>query len=507
MPIENRRIAKNTLVLYFRMFLLMIVSLYSSRIILAALGVEDYGIYQVVGGFVALFQVVSNAISSAITRFITVELGNNNIEKLGRVFSTSIVIMLLMSLLFFAFIETFGLWYLNNKMVLPPDRLYAANWVLQFSALSFAVGLVSLPYNALIIAHEKMSAYAFIGVFEAVSKLIICFVIGEISKVDRLILYSALLMCLSILVRVISQLYCKRQFVESRIRRSFDRSLFGKMFSFSGWTFIGSGAAVLRTQGVNIVLNLFFGPVVNAARGIASQVNGAVTGFCSNFIMAINPQIMKQYAVGNRDESFALVMRGARFSSFLSFFIALPIILEAPFILDVWLKEVPNYTIEFVRLIIIYAMIESISNTMATLLMANGDIKSYQIIVGGIQLLNLPLSYLVLKLGFKPYFTVVVAIALAIVSMFARLLILRHQVSFPVGRYLRSVILVILLVIVVGTFVPIVLWLNMEMGWIRFLVVGFSSVLSVGSTVLFIGCDKHERDFIASSVKKVLRIR
>lgn len=507
MPVENKRIAKNTLVLYIRMFLLMIVSLYSSRIILSALGVEDYGIYQVVGGFVALFQVVSNAISSAITRFITVELGHNNIDRLKRVFSSSIVILLLLSVFFFIFVETFGLWYVNNKMVLPSTRLFAANWVLQFSALSFAVGLVSLPYNALIIAHEKLSTYAFIGIFEAISKLLICFIVGGISKMDRLIFYSALLMSLSIVVRIISQLYCRKQFVESKVRLTFDRELFGKMFSFSGWTFIGSGAAVLRTQGVNIVLNLFFGPVVNAARGIASQVNGAVTGFCSNFIIAINPQIMKQYAAGNRNESFSLVMRGARFSTFLSFFVALPIVLEAPFILDIWLTEVPNYTIDFVRLIIIYAMIESISNTMATLLMANGEIKYYQIIVGGIQLLNLPLSYLVLKLGFKPYFTVLVAIALAVVSMMARLLILRHQVRFPVMRYLREVILVILVVIAVGAFGPVLLWKTLDMGWARFFIVGFASVLSVGFTVLFIGCNRHERSVIVSSVKKILRIK
>ena len=484
--------------------MLMIVSLYSSRVILDALGVEDYGIYQVVGGFVALFQIVSNSISSAVTRFITVELGNNDLETLKKVFSTSIIILLLLSLFFIVFIEVFGVWYVNNKMVLPSERVYAANWALQFSALSFAIGLISLPYNALIIAHEKMSTFAFIGVFEALVKLLICLLISRISGFDRLILYAALLMCLSMIVRFASQVYCRKKFVEAKFQFVFDRILFKKMFSFSGWSFIGSGALVLRNQGVDILLNLFFGPVVNAAKAIANQVNGAVTGFCSNFITAINPQIMKQYASGNQKESFVLVKRGARFATYLSYVIALPIILETPFILSIWLKEVPTYSVAFVRLVIVWAISELVYSTMTTLIMAHGDIKVYQIVVGGVQLLSLPLSYFILRLGAAPYYTVVVSIALAIVSMVLRLLFLKYQTGFSFWGFIHDVVLNIGKVIIVGSLVPILLWLSLDPGLMRFFMVGVSSVVCVGLSVLSVGCNEEERVFIIKLAKQLL---
>ena len=396
----SKRIAKNTLLLYVRMLLLMVISLYTSRVVLKALGIEDFGIYNVVGGVVGMFAIISGSLSASITRFLNYEMGKGSTSNLNHVFCSSVTIQLILSVIILIVAETIGLWFLNEKMTIPEDRLIATNWVYQLSIFTFIINLISVPYNAVIIAHEKMSVFAYIGIFEGLSKLIIAFTIS-ISPIDHLITYSILMCCIAIVVRLVYGGYCKSHFEECKFKLVFDNKQLKEMFAFAGWNFIGAIAGVLRDQGGNVILNLFCGPVVNAAKGISSQVNNAVIGFVTNFTIALNPQITQSYSAGDRAYMQVLMYQGAKFAYCVLFILSLPIIINAPFILKLWLGNYPDYTVSFVRLTLLLSMWESIASPMSTGLLATGKIKWYQICVGGINLLNIPFSYFFLKLGFN----------------------------------------------------------------------------------------------------------
>jgi O-antigen/teichoic acid export membrane protein len=356
---NNKRIAKNTLALYIRMLFMMIVSLYTSRVILHTLGVEDFGIYNVVGGVVSMFSVISGSLSAAISRFITYELGKGDKDKLIRIFSSSVTIQIGLGLIILVLAELVGVWFLNDKMNIPDGRIYAANWVFQLSILTFIINLVSVPYNAAIIAHEKMSAFAYISILEVIAKLVIVYLL-IISPIDKLIFYAILMATVALMVRFVYGYYCKRHFEECTYHFIFDKELLKKMFGFAGWNFIGAASSVLRDQGGNIIINLFCGPAVNAARGIAYQVNTAINGFVSNFMMALNPQITKSYASGERDYMMTLIFQGARFSFYILLLLSLPVIINVHYILTLWLKIVPEHTTFFVQLVLIFTMSESL---------------------------------------------------------------------------------------------------------------------------------------------------
>lgn len=441
---NNKRIAKNTLLLYFRMLLLMVVSLYTSRVTLAALGVEDYGIYNVVGGVVAMFSILSGSLSVAISRFITFELGRSDVQRLKTVFSTSVNIQIGLALIIMMLAETGGVWFLNCKMNIAPERLTSANWVLQCSILTFMVNLISVPYNATIIAHERMSAFAYISILEAVLKLSVVYLLYA-TLLDRLVVYAILLCFVAIILRLIYGFYCKRHFEECKYHFIYDKSILKSMTGFAEWNFIGSSAGVLRTQGVNILLNLYFGPVVNAARGISVQVNAAVSSFSSNFLMAINPQIIKTYSQGETQHSFQLAMYGARFSFILLSIISMPLICETDFILELWLKEFPNHTVEFVRLSLVLTIVESLSLPLVTLQQATGRLKIYQIVVGGMHMLNFPFSWFLLYRGSQPEVVYFVAIILTILSLYARLYLQKKQLGISVKMFHKEVVLRVLL--------------------------------------------------------------
>lgn len=345
---NNKRIAKNTLMLYVRMLFTMAVSLFTSRVILQTLGVEDYGIQNVVGGVVAMFSVLSGSMSSSISRFITFELGKGEPHRLKTVFSTGVNIQLGMSLLVIVVAEAVGVWFLNCKMNIPPERMVAANWVFQCSILTFVLNLLSVPYNASIIAHEKMSAFAYISVIEVTLRLIIVYML-TVSPFDRLITYSVLLMCVGALIRFIYGYYCKRHFEECTYHFVYDKAILKSMTIFAGWNFLGNGAYMLNTQGVNILMNMYFGVAVNAARGVATQVDAALKQFVNNFTTAVNPQITKSYAQGDLKSMHKLVCRSAKFSAFLMLFFAVPIILETDTILTLWLKNPPAYASIFLK--------------------------------------------------------------------------------------------------------------------------------------------------------------
>lgn len=496
---NNKRIAKNTLLLYFRMLFMMVVSLYTSRVILNALGVEDFGIYNVVGGVVAMFTVISGSLSAAISRFITYELGIGDQSKLKKIFSASVTIQLLLSFIIVILIESLGVWFLNAKMTIPESRITAANWVLQFSIITFVINLISVPYNAAIIAHEKMSAFAYISILEAVGKLAIAFLIMW-SPIDKLVYYAILMCTVAVVVRLTYGHYCKKHFAECTYHFHWDKDILKKMFGFAGWNFIGAASVVLRDQGGNIVINLFYGPAVNAARGIAIQVNNAVTGFVTNFMTALNPQITKSYASGDRVYMKTLIYQGARLSYYMLLLLSLPILVNTHYILVIWLKLVPEHAVLFVQLILIFAMSESISNPLITAMLATGKIRNYQIVVGGLQIMNLPISYICLRLGCIPESVLIVAIIISQCCLVARLYMLRGLIGLSSLKYLKNVYLNVVVVTIVSVIIPLLLSLNMAESFLSFIVISLIAMLSTAFAELMVGCSKKERVFIINTL-------
>lgn len=498
---NTKRIAKNTLMLYGRMLFSMVVSLYTSRVVLNTLGVEDYGIQNVVGGFVTMFSIISSSLSSSVSRFLTFELGKGDINRLKRVFSTSMIIHIGLVIIVVIAAETIGIWFVNHKMVIPPERMCAANWVFQASVATFCFGLLSTPYNASIISHEHMGAFAYIGILEVCLKLgIILFVAHSPWNFDRLIVYSLLLLAVSISIRYAYWMYCRKHFEECRIQLSYDKQYFKEMGAFAGWNFIGCTAGLLKDQGINILLNLFYGPIVNAARGIAVIVSNSVSGFANNFMTALNPQITKSYAAGEKDYTMSLVERGSRFSFYVIFIFALPLCLETEFILNLWLKEYPNHTINFVRLILILSLSDILSNTLINLQSATGKIRDYQIVVGGTLMLNFPLSYFALKMNLPPESTLAIAIIISVCCMILRLLFLRKMAGLSVRSFIIHVYTNVLSVVILSSIIPFVIHNMIPIGWERFIITCATSLLCSSIVILFIGCNRNERSFIFSKI-------
>lgn len=496
---NNKRIAKNTLLLYFRMIFMMAVSLYTSRVVLNTLGVEDFGIYNVIGGVVAMFSIISGGLSAAISRYITFELGQDNIERLKSVFSSSVTIQIGLAVLIFLLAEVGGIWFLNEKMNLPESRIGAGNWVLQCSILTFMVNLISVPYNAAIIAHERMQAFAYISILEAILKLSIVYIL-VISTFDKLKLYGILLLAVACIIRIAYGFYCKRNFKECTYHFAFNKVLLKEMMGFAGWNFIGSFSGVLRDQGVNIVINLFCGPVINAARAIAFQVNIAVNGFATNFMTAINPQITKSYASGDYPYMLTLVKNGARYSFYLLLLLSLPILIETNTILTLWLKNVPEHTTIFVRLVLIFAMCEALSSTQITALQATGKIRNYQIVVGGIQLLNFPISYLLLEKGYAPETTMYIAICLSLVCLYARLWFLKQQVDISMKSFFSQVLFNVCIVAVLAAICPIIVNYLMVTGFLRLFVVSSVCAVTTSVVIYYVGLSTQERIFVQKKI-------
>lgn len=500
---NKKRIAKNTLLLYVRMLFLMLVSLYTSRVILNALGVQDFGIYNVVGGVVMMFTVISGSLSGAISRFITFELGKGDKEKLVKVFSASVTIQFFLSLIIVILIESVGVWFLNSKMTIPNGRMIAANWVLQFSIITFVINLISVPYNATIIAHEKMSAFAYISIFEGLGKLGVAFLI-LISPIDRLIFYSILMCAVAVSVRIMYGYYCKKHFEECIYHFHWDKDILKQMFSFAGWNFIGAASSIFRDQGGNIILNMFFGPAVNAARGIANQVNNAINGFVTNFMTALNPQITKSYAKGDKEYMMSLIYQGSRLSFYMLLLLSLPILASTHYILVIWLKLVPDHAVTFVQLILIFTMSECISNPLITAMLATGKIRDYQIVVGGLQLVNLPAAYICLRLGCIPESVIIVAIILSQCCLGARLIMLRKMIGLSSILFLKKVYFNIISVILFSAIIPVILYFNMEESLTSFIIMTLACLLSSSISIFYIGCNKQERTFAKEKISQVV---
>ncbi len=502
---NSKRIAKNTLVLYARMLLTMAITLYTSRVVLDVLGIDDYGIYSVVGGVVAMFTIISGSLSAAISRFITFELGFGNQEKLNKIFSTALIIQLIIGILVFTLGQTVGMWFVNNKMIIPEGRMFAAQWVLHFSLIALVVNLISIPYNATIIAHEKMSVFAYISIVESVCKLILAYLIA-ISPIDKLVTYSISMCAIAVLVRIIYGIYCRKHFLECRnISFAFNRPIFKEMLAFSGWNFIGSSAVLLRVQGGNILLNLFFGTVVNAAHGISSQVAAAANQFSTNFLTALNPQITKSYAAGDKEYLNTLIFQGSRFSFYMLLLVSLPILVQTQYVLQVWLNEVPKYTVMFVKLALVFSLIEVISAPLITTMLATGRIRNYQIVVGGFQMMNLPISYILLQMGLFPEIVPIVAICISVFCLIARLYMLRGMIEFCLNLFVKRVILNLLFVTIASLLVPILVVDFFDPTFITFVLISILTVLSTITAIYFVGCSRDERTFLLQKIRSYVK--
>ena len=498
---DKKKIAKNTLALYARMLLVIVVGLYTSRVVLQTLGVDDYGVYNVVGGIVTMIGFLNSALTTASQRFISYELGTGRKERLKGVFSTSVSIHLALALIVFVIAETLGLWFINTHLNIAADRMEAANWVFHCSVFTLMVSVVSVPYNACIVAHEHMRAFAFIGILEVLLKLLIVYLLLIIHH-DKLITYALFVLGVSLIVRLTYGVYCKKNFEECTYHLTFDRQLFKDMFAFAGWSAVGNFGFSFKDQGSNIILNLFFGTVVNAARGIAMQVNGVISNFSNNFTMALAPQITKQYAVGNISESMKLVYDGSRLSFYLMALIATPVLVNVDYLISLWLDVVPPYTPEFLSLCLLAGMVNSMVPPVATALQATGKIALFQVVICAITLSELPLAYVLLLAGGKPYVAMLPTVFIAIVALFARVLLLKRQVSiyslrhFAFSVFGRNVLLVsagITLSVWIRTFLP--------EDFFSFLLSSLMACAIVSLSIYVLGLTKHERDLIRQKVR------
>ena len=501
---NNKRIAKNTFILYVRMLFLMSVNLYASRVLLSTLGVEDYGIYSAVGGFVAMFHVFNGAMATATQRFLSFEIGRGDNDRITQIFSTSMVIHVFLAFLIFIIAETIGLWFLNVKMVFPEGRYAAANWVFQFSILTFIINVISVPYNAALIAYEKMSAFAYVSILDGVLKLLIIYLI-IISNVDKLVLYSFLISLVAISIRIIYGFYVKRNLSLCRNNWMMDRSVRGKMLSFVSWNLIGSTAGIAQEQGISVLLNVFFGAAVNAARGISMQVLHAVSGFVSNFNLAMNPLIIKTYASGDRNESFRIAMRGSKFSFMLMLILSTPIFVEAPYILNLWLVKVPEHTVVFLRIVLLITLVHSLKHTLIATIHASGIVKLYQLTNGIFSMMTIPIAYVVLRLGFPPLSALLVSLVITIASHFLRLEVMRRTISFPVALFLKEVTFRMGLVWIVALSLPLSLSLYLEENIYNFIILSTLAVLYTAMVCFFVGLSFHERIIVMKKIELICK--
>lgn len=500
---NNKLIAKNTLLLYGRMLLIMAVSLYTSRVVLNTLGVEDYGIYNVVGGVVTMFAFLKGALVTSTQRYLTFDLGRGDYEHLKKVFTTSVFVHGLISIIIVFLAETVGLWFFYNKMVIPDDRMTAAMWVYQLSIITMVIQIMSSPYNSIIIAHERMGVFAVISVLETVLKLLIVYLL-LIWSVDKLILYAILVAAVQILIRLIYTRYCKIHFEESVLTKGIERSLLSEMTKFAGWNIWGQLAAVLFGAGLNLLLNVFFGPVVNAARGIAVQVETVVAQFSTNFLMAVNPQITKLYAQKNLEEMHRLLFRSSKFSCYLLLIFAMPIIMETEPIITLWLKIVPDYTVAFVRILFCIVIVDTMAKPLMTAAAATGDVKKYQSIIGGILLAIVPIAYVVLKLGGDPTSVYIVHLSIAAVAFIVRLLIIRPMISLSLRQFFTAVILPCSLVSLFSFILSLLTRQFLPEGLLYMFVVCAISALLVALFAYSIGLTKGERAFVNSKIGGVI---
>lgn len=501
---NNKRIAKNTLLLYFRMLITMAISLYTSRIVLNTLGVVDFGIYNVVGGIVTMFSFLNGALASATQRFLSFELGRKNYSQLNKTFSISVTLHVLIAVIILVLAETIGLWFLNSKMNIPLERMEAANWVYHFSILTFIITVIQVPYNASIIANERMNIYAYVSIAEVSLKLLIVFMLVWIGF-DKLKLYAILLFAVSLLIAAIYRTYCVKTFKECHYNYIWDKSLFKTLLNFSGWSLFGNFSWVIMGQGLNIVLNIFFGPTVNASRGIAFQINAVVSTFVNNFRTAINPQIIKSHASGDKTYMNMLVFESAKYSYYLLLLLTLPVLLETNTVLQLWLKLVPEYAVLFCQLVLINTLIHCFDASFGIVFQAIGKIKENQLLSGGLYLLILPISYMFLKFDYPPQTVFWIQISITIiVALVVKFWLMKKLAGMTTTDYFQKLIIPVLKVTILATILPAFIHELFSEGTYRFILVVITSTFSTSAIIFYIGIETNTRLKIKNYIRTKL---
>jgi O-antigen/teichoic acid export membrane protein len=500
MQANTERIAKNTLMLYFRQILIMLVSLYTVRVVLNTLGAEDYGIYNVAAGVVTMFGFLSNSMATATQRYLSFELGQGDFEQLKKVFNLSITIYVLIGIMILFLAETFGLWFVNHKLVIPENRMAAARWIYQFAILSFMFTMITAPYMASVIAHENMQVYAYVSIVEVFLKLVIVYCL-RLFPVDKLMLYGVLMFAVTFINTGIYRFICTKKYDECRFRFYWNYALFKELTSYVGWNLFGTVSWMVKNQGINILLNIFFGPIVNAARAVAMQVSTAVNNFAQNFITAVRPQIVKSYASGNKEQMLRLVFLTTRAAFFLLLFFIVPLQLELALVLKLWLKDVPEYVVAFTRILLINTFIDSMGSPLASALHATGKVKSFQVISGIIFIGNLPVSLVVLLLGFSAVSVQVIGVILSVIVFLVRLFVLARQIQFSIWYYIKSTLIPSITVCIIGSIIPVIfVWIYPE-GVKRLFLTVITSTVSIMLTIFFLGISSPERLIVITKVK------
>ena len=497
---DNKRVAKNTMYMYIRMAFSMFVGLYTSRVLLRALGIEDYGLYNVIGGIISIFTVLNSALINTTSRFITVSLAKGIIQDTRKIFNMALLLHFVVGLLIVVFGETAGLWYLQNRLVVPEGRDVAAEWLYQFTIISAFLSTVNVPYNASIIAHEKINVYAIIQIADVVLKLIIVLLLA-VAPFDKLIFYALLILGVTVMNICINFVYCHRKFEEVRLRFFWNWRIFKEMLQFVGWAIVGNFSNMFYTQGINLMLNAFCGPAVNAARGIAVQVQGVVAQFAGNVQTAINPQILKSHAVNDKDRMYSLIIASSRLCFYLLFLISLPIFIETEFLLQLWLGNVPDYTINFVRIILMCVLLDAFVNPMFTANLASGKLALYHGPLALLMYVFMFITYFSIKTTKIPESVFISYFVACLIGYIMRIFILKKQVGLVPSLYIKRVLLPVALVVVVSLIAPIVVHHFLINGWVDFLITSVVAVISVSITVYMLGITPGERNLALSFVR------
>ena len=501
MHTSNKTIAKNTLFLYARMLIVMAVTLYTSRMILEILGVSDYGLYNVVGGIVTMLSFVNGALSVSTSRFFTYELGKRNKEKLKQTFSASLRLHFLFALLVLFLGETVGLWFFYEKLVIPADRLQAAFWVYQFSILTTMVSFTQVPYNASLIAHENMSIYAYVGLYEAFSRLLIVFLL-QISPIDQLVCYSFLLMLNNIGIQFFYRFYTSNKYAECRFRIIRDKKLYNSLLRYSVWDLFGNIAAVCQGQGINILLNMFFGPVVNAARAITFQIQNALGLFISSFLTAVRPQVVKSFANGNSAEMYRLTFNAAKYSYLLMFTLMFPLCLELDYVLHLWLgNNVPADTYRFTIIVLVTYLMQTFHSAYLMSYHAIGRIKTGNIVGGLLMISALPISYVCLKCRFPAYSVFIVIFIVNFIQMFFGWWLIRGYVRFRWMDLIHITYCPCVFITLLAVFFPVWIHQVMPVGFVRLVAISVTNFLIVSVLTYFIALDSSDRQKVSLFIK------
>ena len=501
---REKKVAKNTIVLYLRLMVTMAISLYTSRLILNTLGVNDFGIYNVVAGFIAMFSILSDTLSTSVSRFITIAIGKDDIKTQTKVFSSSVNVLLTVALVVFILVEIFGLWFIKSKINVPIERMGVLNTVFQLAVINFSIGIFKVAFNSLIIAHEKATAFAWLAIGEAILKLVAILLLAK-SPVDKLVTYVLFLLFINIFITFVAMIYCRLCFKECRYNFFFDSVLLKNMMKFTGWTLFGRGALIVSGHGVNMLLNVFFGVVVNAARGIASQVDGATRQFVYNVMMAINPQIIKSYSMGEITYMHRLIYKGAKYGCFIMLLYTIPIVCETEYILRIWLGIIPEYTTLFARLVFLESLFYVMTLTMNTAIQATGKIRNYQILTGMMLLLNIVITYVVFRMGASPAFAYVVSILVNVCIVMANLYYSKKLVGLSVWTFVHEVFYKTVMIFVFSICLPIVIQIMLPSSIWRLSLVVITSLIVTSCFIYSIGLNKNERLFILQAIGSRVR--